>query len=135
MKKIFQQGGIACILSACAGLIYFKIYQTSLDTHFDKILNRGSIIGASIFGCMLIATGYALLLRFKKQNWAGGLNLLIAILSFASVVSPISMKLPLDIASPELFPGLAVPMHFFPAFAFFCLAPFFETGLVSADVK
>ena len=55
------------------------------------------------------------------------LNLVIAVLSFASIISPISMSLPLDIESPELFPGLVVPMHFFPALAFFAISPFFKT--------
>ena len=27
----------------------------------------------------------------------------------------------------KLFPGLVVPMHFFPAVAYFTIAPFFQT--------
>jgi hypothetical protein len=36
------------------------------------------------------------------------------------------MSLPLDIEYPELFPGLVVPMHFFPAYAFLTIYPFFK---------
>jgi len=126
MKKAFFQGISAGILAAIAGFVYLKIYQNALGTEFDKIINLGSISGASIFGCILMALSYWLLEKFNKEKWKGVINLLIAVLSFASIISPISMTLPLDIKNPELFPGLVIPMHFFPALAFFCLVPFFK---------
>ena len=126
MKKIFLQGLIAGILAAIAAVIYFIIYQQALDTHFNKVVNAGGIIGGSVLGCMLMAVGYALLNKFNKNSLQGWLNLLIAALSFASIIGPISMSLPMNISSPELFPGLVVPMHFFPALAFFCIHPFFH---------
>jgi hypothetical protein len=125
MKKAFFHGIIAGILAAAAGIVYFKIYQNALGTGFDKIINPGSISGASIFGCMLMAISYWVLERFNKENWKGVINIVIVLVSFASIISPISMSLPFDIKNPELFPGLAVPMHFFPALAFFTLVPFF----------
>jgi hypothetical protein len=81
-----------------------------------------------VFGCMLMASGNAVLLRLGKLKWMGWFNILVAVLSFASIISPISMSLPLDINNPELFPGLVVPMHFFPALAYFTLAPFFPAN-------
>jgi hypothetical protein len=134
MKKTFIQGIVAGLLSALASIIYFKIYQTALDTSFNKIINVGSIISASLFGCILMTVGNFILLKYKKEYLTGILNLLILALSFASIISPISMSLPLDIETPELFPGLVIPMHFFPALAYFALEPFFrkknlETGL------
>jgi hypothetical protein len=126
MKKAFFYGIISGILASLAGIIYFKIYQNTLGTEFNEIINPGSISGASIFGCMLMAISYWLLERFNKENLKGVLNIVIALLSFASILGPISMSLPLDIKNPELFPGLVIPMHFFPALAFFCLVPFFK---------
>ena len=127
MKKIFIHGIIAGILSAVAGIIYFNIYQNALATAFGKIVNMGSIAGASVMGCMLMSLGYFLLEKYNKSSLKGWLNIIIAVLSFASIVSPISMSLPLDIEFPELFPGLVVPMHFFPALSFFAITPFFES--------
>jgi hypothetical protein len=126
MKKIFLQGITAGLLSALASIIYFKIYQTTLEISFNKIINVGSIIGASLFGCILMAVGNFILLKYKKEYLSGTLNLLILALSFASIISPISMSLPLDIETPELFPGLVIPMHFFPALTYFALEPFFR---------
>jgi hypothetical protein len=134
MKKIFLQGITAGLLSALASIIYFKIYQTTLDTSFNKIINVGSIIGASLFGCILISIGNFILLKYRKGQLKGILNLLILVLSFTSIISPIGMSLPLDIDVPELFPGLVIPMHFFPALAFFALDPFFRQKNLETDL-
>jgi hypothetical protein len=53
-------------------------------------------------------------------------NFSFAILSFASVIIPISISLPLNIKNPELFPGLAVPMHFFPVLSWLTTMPLFR---------
>ena len=126
MKKTFFHGIIAGLLAAVAGIIYLNIYQNTLGTGFNKIINPGSISGVSLIACMLMALSYWALEKFNKERLKGWINIIIALLSFASILSPISMSLPLDIKNPELFPGLAVPMHFFPAIAFFCLVPFFK---------
>jgi len=126
MKKAFFHGIIAGILASLAGIIYFNIYQNALGTQFNKIVNSRSIAGASLFACILMAFSYWLLEKFNKEKLKGILNVVIALLSFASILGPISMSLPLDIQNPELFPGLVVPMHFFPALAFYCIAPFFK---------
>lgn len=128
MKKLIFHGLLSGILSGIAGVIYLTIYQEAFYVDFNSIINSSSVVGASVFGCMLMTLGYAALLKFKKQNLTGWLNVVIAVLSFASIISPIAMSLPLDIESPELFPGLVVPMHFFPALAFFALAPFFQNS-------
>jgi len=128
MKNLIYHGLLSGILSGMAGVIYLNIYQEAMYVDFSSIINIGSILGASILGCILMTIGYSVLLKFKKQNLKGWLNIAIAVLSFASIISPIMMSLPLDIESPELFPGLVVPMHFFPALAFFALAPFFQNS-------
>ncbi len=126
MKKLLIHGVVAGLLSGIAGIIYLNIYQEALGTDYNQIINAGAIIGSSVIGCMLMTLGYAALIKFDKQNWRGWLNILIAILSFASIIGPIGMSLPLDIEYPELFPGLVVPMHFFPALAFLTIYPFFN---------
>ena len=126
MKKIFIHGIVAGILSAIAGVIYFTIYQNTLETAFGKIVNIPSIIGGSVLGSMLIACGYVLLQRMNKIKLAGWYQVLVSVVSFATIIGPISMSLPLSVESPELFPGLIVPMHFFPSLAYFTISPFFN---------
>lgn len=127
MKKLLIQGVVAGLLSGIAGIIYLNIYQEALGTDYGQIIDMGSIVGASLIGCMLMTLGYAALIKLKKEEWTGWANILIAILSFASIIGPIGMSLPLEIEYPELFPGLVVPMHFFPALAFLTIHPLFST--------
>jgi len=126
MKKSLIHGVVAGLLSGVAGIIYLNIYQEALGVDYGPIINKGAIMGASVMGCMLMTLGYVALIKLGKQKWSGWLNILIAVLSFVSIIGPIGMSLPLDIEYPELFPGLVVPMHFFPAYAFLTIYPFFK---------
>jgi len=125
MNKFLIHGIAAGVLAAVAGILYQKVYENSMFLDFSSVISPLSITGASIFACMLMAIGYWLLERFNKSNHKTWLNVLIAALSFVSILGPLGMTLPLDIEFPEMFPGLAVPMHFFPAMIFFGLDPFF----------
>ena len=126
MKNLLIHGFVAGLLSGIAGIIYLNIYIEAFGVDYSPIINMGAIMGSSILGCVLMTLGYAGLYKFDKQNLTGWLNILIAVLSFASIIGPIGMSLPLDIEYLELFPGLVVPMHFFPALAFFAIYPFFK---------
>jgi hypothetical protein len=126
VKSIFTQGIIAGVLSSSAAIIYQLIYQEMFFLDFSAVVNAGGIIGACMIGCMLMSVGYFGLFKLNKLKLKGWLNTLYAILSFASIMPAMTMTLPLDVEFPELFPGLVVPMHFFPALAFFALAPFFD---------
>ncbi|MFK7980700.1 MAG: hypothetical protein AB8G86_12015 [Saprospiraceae bacterium] len=126
MKKLLIHGVVAGLLAGIAGIIYLNIYKEAFGVDYSQIINVGAILGSSLIGCMLMTLGYAALEKFNKQHLQGWLNLLIVGLSFASIIGPIGMSLPLDIEFPELFPGLVVPMHFFPALAFLSIYPFFN---------
>jgi len=125
-KSIFIQGIIAGILSSVAAIIYQGVYQEMYFLDYSSVVNAGAIIGACMIGCVLMALGYFVLLKMNKLNLQGWLNTVYAILSFASIVPAMATSLPLDVEFPELFPGLVVPMHFFPALAFFAISPFFN---------
>lgn len=125
-KRIFIQGLVAAALAAIAGIIYNRIYFFATETDFSKIINTGSIIGFSIAICMV-----ATFICFGLMKWLGKtgeiiFSFLFSIISFACVMIPISVSLPLDIKSPEIFPGLAVPMVFFPAIAWYTIRPLFS---------
>jgi hypothetical protein len=117
---------VAGLLSGIAGIIYLNIYNQAFGVDFSHMVNVGSIMGSSLIGCMLMTLGYATLVKFNKQHLEGWLNIAFAVLSFITIIGPIGMSLPLDIEFPELFPGLVVPMHFFPVLAFLTIYPFFK---------
>lgn len=135
MKKIFIHGVVAGIIATLASVIYSNLYQSTLGVSFDKIINIGSVFGACIFGCVLISVANLVLFKFKKENLQGILNVIVVLLSFVSIIGPISMTLPLDVEFPEMFPGLVIPMHFFPALAFFAIDPFFKQSSINSVTR
>lgn len=124
-KKIFFHGIVAGILAAVACMIYDRIYYFATETNFSRILNPVSIIslniGVSVIACLINGV---MIYRLKSKGEII-FNFLYSIVSFAAVMIPISISLPLEIKNPELFPGLAVPMIFFPALAWYTVQPFF----------
>jgi len=132
-RRIFFHGLTAGILSAIAAIIYNRIYYFATEVDFSKVLNMGSLIGINLIICLLAAFLYWGLIVWLKNKGEIVFNFIFSIVSFACVMVPISITLPLSITYPELFPGLAVPMVFFPVVAWHTIKPFFTIGKMSAN--
>lgn len=117
------------VLSGIAGVVYQKVYIETVGEGFINIASVKNIMLGCIVGTLVAAIGYFLLSLVLKGKTDMVFNILFVILSFASILGPISFKLPLEQELPELFPGLAVPMHFFPALGWFALKPFFGKSI------
>jgi hypothetical protein len=126
-RRIFFHGLVAAALAAIAAIIYNHIYIFATEADFSRIINMGSIIGISLATCMIAAFINYGLVKWLKKNGEITFNFIFSIISFACVMIPISVSLPLDVKTPELFPGLAVPMVFFPAMAWYTVKPLFAT--------
>ncbi len=124
-KRVFFHGLMASLLSALAAIIYSRIYFFATETDFSKVLGLQRIIGFNLLTCMMAVLINYGILRWLKKKGEIIFNFLFSILSFAAVTIPISVTLPLNVQLPELFPGLAVPMVFFPAIAWYTLNPLF----------
>lgn len=124
-KRLFIYGIVSGLLSGLAGVIYQYIYQDMFFVDYSSVVNTGAIIGSSIIGNALMALGYFILFKAKKEKWIWIINLVYMFLAFTSILPAMAVTLPLDIEFPELFPGLVVPMHFFVPMIFFGLGPFF----------
>jgi hypothetical protein len=125
-KKHFYHGITSGIMAALAAIIYSRIHYFATEADFSGVINFGTMFSLSLIACLIISSAYFLILSFWKKNGIIVFHLLLSILSFAAVVIPISISLPLTIKNPELFPGLAVPMIFFPALAWFTIKPIFH---------
>ena len=125
-QSIFLHGMIAGVFSGISGFIYQAIYERMYFVDFSSIVNPGSIMSASLIGCILMSFGYIVLQRLQRSNFKGWLNAAYMVLSFASILPAMGISLPLDTEFPELFPALVVPMHFFPIAILFGLDPFFQ---------
>ena len=127
-KKAILLALISAALSITACLVYNKVYSGSFYVDFSKIISPTSVIMTCLVACTIMALGYMLVTRRRPALNVGWLNILYVVLSFASIIIVLSFKLPLEIEFPELFPGLAIPMHFFPVLAFLAIVPFFKTN-------
>lgn len=127
-KLYFGHGLLSGALSGLAAVIYKSVYSEAFLVDFSTVMSNGQILFSSFFGCLLMTLGYGLLQRWKAGQpiWVGSLNVIYALLSFLSIIGIFSFSLPYEVESPELFPGMAIPMHFFPLLAFLTLLPFFR---------
>lgn len=124
-KRTFLLGIVSGALAGVASVVYAKVYYNSLGADFSTVAGAVSIMAASIGGGVLAALGYWLAYKLWKDKGEIIFNFVFTILSFASILAPLGVRLPLEAEMPELFPGLTVPMHFFPALGWFTLKPLF----------
>ena len=124
-KRALLLGIVSGLLAGIAGLVYARVYYTANEADFSKVASAVKILSSSLFGGILAAIGYTILVRALKTRGEIVFNLVFTIVSFASLLLPIAYKLPLTIETPELFPGMVIPMHFFPALGWYTLKPIF----------
>lgn len=122
-KKVVLLGTTSSVVSIILCLIYNQIYSKAFDLDFSNVLTMVGIIMSNFISCFLMAFSYFLIVKLKLIKFLGYLNILIVIFSFVSILGVFGFQLPMEIESPELFPGLAIPMHFFPALTFFMITP------------
>ena len=127
-KKALLLGIVSGLLAGVAGIIYAKVYYSANEADFSKVAGTVQIIASSLFGGVLAAIGYTLLDKALKTKGEIVFNFLFTLLSFASLLLPIGHRFSPPIDTPELFPGMVIPMHFFPALGWYTLKPLFIAG-------
>ena len=111
-----------------AANIYNQIYFFATQVDYSTLVNAGSLIGINLLVSMVAGLLYwALVSRFKNKGVIA-FNFIYSVGSFACVIIPIAITLPLSTPFPELFPGLTVPMVFFPVIAWMTIDPLFKKG-------
>jgi len=125
-KTIFLQSLVAGILAAIAANIYNQIYFFATQVDYSAIVNPGSLIGLNLFVSFVAGLLYLLFIRLFKTKGSIIFNFVYSVGSFACVIIPIAITLPLTTPFPELFPGLTVPMVFFPVIAWLTIDPLFK---------
>ena len=124
-KKALILGIVSGLLAGTAGLIYAHLYYSINEADFGKVASSIRIVAGCLAGGVLAAAGFWSLNKWLKDKGEIVFNLLFSILSFASLLTPIAYRLPRELETPELFPGMVIPIHFFPALAWFTLKPLF----------
>lgn len=124
-KRIFFWGLTSGIMAAVAAIIFKRIHEFATYTDFSKIASVQILIALNLGISLIAAAVYWGLIKWLGHRGEVIFNFLFVITSFASITWSLAYTMPLEIEMPELFPGLTVPMHFFPALAWFTLRPLF----------
>jgi len=124
-KRAILLGAVSGLLAGLACLVYQKVYASSLGYDFAEVAKPVSIVISCVVAGIMVGILFALLKRWMPKSGEIVFNFILTILTLVSIVAPFAVKLPLEMEAPELFPGLVVPMHFFPALAWFTLRPLF----------
>lgn len=125
MRTAFFHGFVAAFFASIAALVYNYVHSSLMLVDFSSVINTGSIIGACLFGCILASTGYFLLSKVLKKHTSAVFNILLLLATFASFISSFYVNLPMDVDSPEMFYGLSIPLHTFPALFWMATKPLF----------
>lgn len=125
-KVIFIQSLVAGILAAIAANIYNQIYFFATRIDYSNIINAVSLIGLNLIVSMMAGLLYWLLTIIFKTKGAIIFNFVYSIGSFVCLIIPLAVTLPLSTPYPELFPGLTIPMVFFPVIAWMTIDPLFK---------
>jgi Na+-driven multidrug efflux pump len=125
-KTLFIQSLVAGILAAVAANIYNQIYLFATEIDYSNIINVVSLFSLNIIVSLFAGLLYWLLTSLFKSRGVIIFNFVYSIGSFTCVMVPIAITLPLSTPSPELFPGLTVPMVFFPVIAWMTIDPLFK---------
>ena len=114
-------------MAAIAANIYNQVYFFATQVDFSAIVNIVTLVSVNIFVSLLAGLLYMLSTSLFKERGVIVFNLAYSMGSFACVMIPIMFTLPLSQPFPELFPGLAVPMVFFPVIAWMTIEPLFPS--------
>lgn len=124
-KRLLLLGLISGVLAAVASLIYQKVYFKTNEIDFSGTIKPVTVFLICIVAGLLASVGYGIVTKWLPRYGEIIFNLVLMIVSFATILGPIAYKFPLEFESPEFFPGLAIPMHFFPALGWYTLKPLF----------
>ena len=128
MKRNLIHGAIAGLLSGFTSVAYMNSYSNNMEVDFSATAAPIMIIITSIIGVVIAAVGHWGLHKF---NWLGSktditFNLIFFFLSFISIFGTFGASLPEGTLKPELFPGMIIPMHFFPILFWLIVKPMFN---------
>lgn len=126
MKQTLFHGVVSGSLAGLAASIYSEAYSQALLVDFSSVFTWINLVAVCVFCCVLASLGYFFFARWVKIGTDSWFNAIFLMLTFASFLIPFSSELPMDIESPELFPGLTLPIHLFPVLFWMATKPLFK---------
>lgn len=126
MIRTLILGLVSGTVASLVGLIYDKAYAEAFWTDFSLIINPVSVFSSMLVGTMIASIGYHFIMKLNFRLNEFVFNLLFGAVTFGSILMPLGMTLPLEVDNPEMFAGLAIPLHFFPMLFWLSFKPLFK---------
>jgi len=122
MKSTLVHSALAGGAAAGAALLYSRLYAFALDVDFSLVTGTAILIVANMLACLMASLAYYRLQQrgARVEVW---FNLLFTVITFASLLGPLMAELPPQVEAPELFLGLAIPLHLFPQLFWLTVKP------------
>ncbi|NOT73599.1 MAG: hypothetical protein HOP08_01635 [Cyclobacteriaceae bacterium] len=134
-RTVFIQSLVAGILAAIAANIYNQIYFFATQVDYSAIINPLNLVLMNLVVSLLAGLLSSGLTKLFNARGAIAFNFIYSIVSFASLIIPLAITLPLSTPFPELFPGLTVPMVFFPVISWMTIDPLFKKAFSSGSAS
>jgi uncharacterized membrane protein len=125
MKQTLYHGAVSGLLAGLAASIFNEAYCQALIVDFTSVFTWLNLLAVCVFSCVLASLGYFFFAKWVKKGTDSWFNAIFLIISFITFLLPFSSELPMEIESPELFPGLTLPMHLFPILFWLATKPLF----------
>lgn len=125
MRTNLYRGLLAGAMASLASVIYMNVYSAALVVDFSAVAKPVGIVASTFLGTLLAALGLHFWQQRVKQHATLLFNMLFTVLTFTTIAPVFGMPLPLSVVAPELFPGMAIPMHFFPQLFWHVSEPMF----------
>jgi len=126
-KNHLFHGIAAGLVSGLACYFFYSTLRDEFMYDFSTIFTTMNLFAACMFGCVLASVGFFAAKKIMPKYGEIVFNFIFTTLVFASLISPMMHKLPLDFDEylTVIFPTFAMTLHFFPAIFWFALKPLF----------
>ncbi len=131
MKQTLYHGAVSGLLAGLAASIYNEAYSQALIADFSSVFTWTNVFAVCVFSCVLASLGYFFFVKWVKKGSDSLFNAIFLIITFATFICPFSSELPMEVESPELFPGLSLPMHLFPILFWLATKPLFKKETIN----
>ncbi|MFI5204324.1 MAG: hypothetical protein ACHQF2_07485 [Flavobacteriales bacterium] len=122
-KKIYLHGVASGALAAVACVAWCKFYEFAAYVSYPTVFGITELIAIPVAAMILASVVYGWMEKKWKKKGEWIFHFLLTGITLASLIGPIKMHLPDDVEMPEFFPAMVLPMHFFPALAWYTLKP------------
>jgi hypothetical protein len=124
MKRYLLHGILSGLLAAVACIAWLKFYEYASHVDFSPVIGIMPLIAIPVIAMIIASLFYGFMYKQWSTRGEWIFNFLLTGITLASLIGPFKTHLETDDEMIQIFIyGLVLPMHFFPAIAWYTLKP------------